>query len=330
MRNKWDERFIDMTNLVSTWSSCKRRNVGAIIIKDKRVVATGYNGAPAGMTTCVQADKCLRDISHIEPGSNQEICNAIHAEQNAIVQAAKLGISIDGATLYCTHKPCSICAKMIVNSGIKEVVYSEDYPDEKTKDVFQNRVVCRQYRNIFDEAIENLEERQDIMSCLLNSVGLNGDEIVHYLQEIGFFSAPASTRYHLAYEGGLFDHSFNVAKNLVKFTKDNNLKWQKERSPMLIGLLHDLCKSDQYLKSGSSFTWNKSADGRHGIKSAEIARILVDDLTEEEFLCIEQHMSAFTDKAGWDAYNKAAHKYENVLWTHQADVYSTYITENDK
>ena len=219
---------------------------------------------------------------------------------------------------------------MIVNSGIKEVVYSEDYPDKKTDVVFQNRVVCRQLRNVFDEVLEKRKERQDAMSCLLNSVSLNGDEIVHYLQEIGFFSAPASTRYHLAYEGGLFDHSFNVAKNLVKFTKDNNLKWQKERSPMLIGLLHDLCKADQYLKTGSGFTWNKSADGRHGIKSAEIARILVDDLTEEEFLCIEHHMGAFTDKAGWDAYNKAAHKYENVLWTHQADIYSTYITENDK
>lgn len=330
MTSKWDERFIEITQLVSTWSSCKRRQVGAIIVKDKRIVATGYNGAPVGVQTCVEAGECLRDTRNIDAGQNQEICYAVHAEQNAIVQAAKLGISIEGATLYCTHKPCSICAKMIVNSGIKEVVYEKDYPDMLTDVIFQNRVECHQYRNFFKNVLENLEDRHDMMNYLLNSVGMEGDNLVHMLQEIGFFDAPASTRYHLAYAGGLFDHSFNVAMNLVKFTKDNNLKWQKERSPMLIGLFHDLCKSDQYLFNGSKFAWNSSADGRHGIKSAEIAKMLVPDLTEEEFLCIEHHMGAFTDKAGWDVYNKAAHKYENVLWTHQADVYSTYITENDK
>ena len=101
-----------------------------MIVKDKRIVTTGYNGAPAGIKTCMERGECLREKKGIASGTHAEICYAIHAEQNAIIQAARLGISIDGATLYCTHQPCVICAKMIVNAGIRRVVYQEGDPDD--------------------------------------------------------------------------------------------------------------------------------------------------------------------------------------------------------
>lgn len=130
--DKWDRRFMEMADVISGWASCyqENRKIGAVIVKNKRIMTTGYNGAPAGVMTCVERGECLRRKLGIPSGTRQEICYAIHAEQNAIIQAAKLGISIDGATLYCTHQPCVICAKMIVNAGITRVVYREGYPDE--------------------------------------------------------------------------------------------------------------------------------------------------------------------------------------------------------
>ena len=132
MFTKWDHRFMEMAKLVASWASCYQteRKIGAVIVKDKRVMTTGYNGAPAGVKTCVERGECLRKKLGIPSGTKHEICYAIHAEQNAIIQAAKLGSSIEGATLYCTHQPCVICAKMIVNSGITRVVYKHGYPDE--------------------------------------------------------------------------------------------------------------------------------------------------------------------------------------------------------
>ena len=100
-------------------------------------MTTGYNGAPAGMRTCAEKGECLRRKMNIPSGTHAEICYAAHAEQNAIIQAAKLGISIDGATLYCTHQPCSMCAKMIINSGIRRVVYENGYPDEFSLEFFR-------------------------------------------------------------------------------------------------------------------------------------------------------------------------------------------------
>lgn len=135
--NKWDKRFMEMTKLVATWSSCLRRQVGAIIVRDKRIIATGYNGAPSGVENCVEKGECLRNKLHVESGTHAELCYATHAEQNAIVQASKLGISIEGATLYCTHQPCVICCKLIINSGIKRVVYDEGYPDEMSLKLFK-------------------------------------------------------------------------------------------------------------------------------------------------------------------------------------------------
>ena len=138
MMDKWDHRFMEMTRLVATWSSCAApgREIGCVIVKDKRIMTTGYNGAPAGMKTCKERGECLRRKLNIASGTRAEVCYAAHAEQNAILQAAKLGISIDGATLYCTHQPCSICAKMIVNAGIVRVVYREGYPDAFAMEIF--------------------------------------------------------------------------------------------------------------------------------------------------------------------------------------------------
>ena len=130
--DKWDARFMELAGVISGWASCyqSNRKIGAVIVKNKRIMTTGYNGAPAGVRTCVERGECLRRKMNVPSGTRAEICYAIHAEQNAIIQAAKLGVSIEGATLYCTHQPCVVCAKMIVNSGIVRVVYEEGYPDE--------------------------------------------------------------------------------------------------------------------------------------------------------------------------------------------------------
>ncbi len=130
--NKWDKRFADMADLVGSWSSCYQegRQVGAVIVKDNRILATGYNGAPSGVVSCKDKGECLRKKLNIPSGTRQETCYAVHAEQNAICQAAKMGISVIGATIYVTHQPCTICTKMIINSGITRVIYKHGYPDE--------------------------------------------------------------------------------------------------------------------------------------------------------------------------------------------------------
>lgn len=136
--SKWDARFMEMAKLVATWSSCYQNNrkIGAVIVDDKRVLTTGYNGAPSGIKSCVDKGECLRRKRQIPSGTRAELCYAIHAEQNAIIQAARLGISVKGATLYCTHQPCVICSKMIVNAGIARVVYEKEYPDEFSLEIF--------------------------------------------------------------------------------------------------------------------------------------------------------------------------------------------------
>ena len=133
--DKWNKRFMDLTEHISTWSSCLRRHVGAVIAKDKRIMTTGYNGAPSGVQTCVEKGECMRNKLNVPSGTHAELCYAAHAEQNAIIQAAKEGISLKGCTLYCTHQPCVVCAKMIINAGIKEVIYKEGYPDEFSRKI---------------------------------------------------------------------------------------------------------------------------------------------------------------------------------------------------
>ena len=130
--DKWDKRFMEMADLVATWASCYQpnRKIGAVIVKNKRVMTTGYNGAPAGIKTCRERGECLRRKLNIPSGQRQELCYAVHAEQNAIIQAAAMGHGIEGGTIYITHQPCAICAKMIINAGITRIVIREGYPDE--------------------------------------------------------------------------------------------------------------------------------------------------------------------------------------------------------
>lgn len=124
---------------IAEWSSCYKpeRNIGAVIVRNKRILTTGYNGAPAGMQSCVDRMACLRNDLGIRSGERHELCYAIHAEQNAIIQAARLGVAIDGATMYCTHQPCAICAKMIINAGISRLVYCIPYPDSFAQDILE-------------------------------------------------------------------------------------------------------------------------------------------------------------------------------------------------
>ena len=137
--NKWDKRFMELAETVAEWSSCyqQNRHVGAVAVKDKRVLTTGYNGAPAGIESCAERGECLRRVKNIASGTMQEVCYAVHAEQNAICQAAKLGISLEGAVMYVTHQPCVICTRMIINSGIKKVIYKNGYPYEFAQELFR-------------------------------------------------------------------------------------------------------------------------------------------------------------------------------------------------
>jgi dCMP deaminase len=129
-RPSWDEYFMGIAKLTSERSTCLRRKVGAVIVKDKQVVATGYNGAPKGIAHCDEMGGCLREKLKVPSGERHELCRALHAEQNAIIQAATSGQSVEGATIYITHQPCVICAKMIINAGIRKIIVDEGYPDE--------------------------------------------------------------------------------------------------------------------------------------------------------------------------------------------------------
>lgn len=128
-RPSWDAYFMEITALVARRTTCTRRAVGAIIVKDRRILTTGYNGAPTGIRHCLEVG-CLREQMGIASGERHELCRGIHAEQNAIIQAAYHGASIKGASLYCTTQPCSICAKMIINAGIRKIYYRSGYADE--------------------------------------------------------------------------------------------------------------------------------------------------------------------------------------------------------
>ncbi len=137
--DKWDKRFMDLTETIARWSSCfkENRSVGAVIVRNKRILTTGYNGAPSGIKSCKEKGECMRINLGIESGKQHELCYAIHAEQNAIIQAARIGVCIEGATLYCTHQPCAICSKMIVNAGISRIVYKHPYPDTFAQDILK-------------------------------------------------------------------------------------------------------------------------------------------------------------------------------------------------
>ncbi len=131
---------MEITRLVASRSTCLRRQVGAVIVKEKKILATGYNGAPSGLAHCLDVG-CLRDKLKIPSGQRHELCRGLHAEQNAIIQAAYHGVSIKGATLYCTNFPCIICTKMIINAGIKRVVYEKGYADPLARQMWEESEV---------------------------------------------------------------------------------------------------------------------------------------------------------------------------------------------
>ncbi len=131
-----DEYFMEMAKLAATRSTCLRRKVGAVIVIDKHVLSTGYNGAPRGVSHCEEKG-CLRINMNVPSGTRHELCRGVHAEQNAVAQAAYFGISVKGATIYTTTFPCSLCAKILINSGIKEIVYGEGYMDDLSKEILE-------------------------------------------------------------------------------------------------------------------------------------------------------------------------------------------------
>jgi dCMP deaminase len=140
-----DEYFMRMAHLAASRSTCLRRNVGAVIVKDKRVLSTGYNGAPRGLAHCEEVG-CVRENLDIPTGERHELCRGVHAEQNAIIQAAVFGTSIKDGIIYTTNHPCVVCAKLLVNASIQEIIYDDDYVDELAKEVLnQSSVKVRQF-----------------------------------------------------------------------------------------------------------------------------------------------------------------------------------------
>lgn len=135
-RPSWHEYFMSIALLAATRSTCLRRQVGAVIVRNKKVLATGYNGAPSGLTHCLDTG-CMREQMGIPSGQRHELCRAIHAEQNAIIQAATSGVSIKDGILYSTTFPCILCAKMIVNAGIREIYITDGYPDDLSKEIVE-------------------------------------------------------------------------------------------------------------------------------------------------------------------------------------------------
>lgn len=166
------------------------------------------------------------------------------------------------------------------------------------------------------------------------------DDMMNYLMAYGFFTAPASTKYHGNHEGGLLEHSYMVTKFLLTLTQDNHLTWKNSRSPFIVGMFHDLCKIDQYRHPASrlivdgvsvmdSFKWEYNPDTLlkgHGDKSVMLLSQFY-TLTDEEIMCIRYHMGAFTDKSEWNDYTRAVRNYPNVLWTHQADMLASHVAE---
>lgn len=140
-RPSWDQYFMEIAELVSSRSTCLRRQVGAVLVRDKHIISTGYNGAPRGVTHCLDMG-CLRQQLGIPSGERHEMCRGTHAEQNAIIQAALHGVSTSGATLYCTHQPCILCAKMLINAGVETIVFRGAYPDKLALELFNEAGVA--------------------------------------------------------------------------------------------------------------------------------------------------------------------------------------------
>lgn len=136
-RPTWDEYFMEIAYLISRRSTCLRRQVGAVIVKQNQILATGYNGVPSGIKHCNEQGGCLREKLCVPSGQRHELCRGLHAEQNAIIQAAVHGLSIRDAKIYCTTMPCIVCTKMIINAGMEEIIYSEGYQDELSQEMME-------------------------------------------------------------------------------------------------------------------------------------------------------------------------------------------------
>ena len=144
-RPQLDEYFLKIACVVGKRATCLRKNVGAVIVLNKQVLTTGYNGAPTGLPNCLDIG-CIRIKEGIPSGTMHERCRSVHAEQNAIIQAALHGVSVEGGTIYCTHQPCILCTKMLINSGIKRVVFGQEYPDEASLEMLREAgILVEQY-----------------------------------------------------------------------------------------------------------------------------------------------------------------------------------------
>lgn len=154
-RPSWDDYFMTIAREVATRSTCLRRHCGAVIVKDRRILCTGYNGTPKGLRHCEEVG-CLREQRGIASGSHHELCRGIHAEQNAVVQAALHGVAIDGGVIYTTHQPCVLCAKIIINAGIVEIVFGEPYPDPLSEEMLaESGVAIRRHTGGGEPAVSS-------------------------------------------------------------------------------------------------------------------------------------------------------------------------------
>jgi len=148
-RPSWDEYFMDITSLVARRSTCMRRQVGAVMVKEKNILATGYNGTPSGIKHC-DVTGCLREQLNVPSGERHELCRGLHAEQNAIIQAARHGVNISDSVLYCTNSPCIICTKMLINAGIRKVVYLQGYSDSLSLEMLDEaRIEALSFAEVF-------------------------------------------------------------------------------------------------------------------------------------------------------------------------------------
>ncbi|HEC95095.1 MAG TPA: dCMP deaminase family protein [Thermoplasmatales archaeon] len=144
-RPSYDEYFMEMAHVIAKRSTCLRRKVGALLVKDKHILSTGYNGAPKGLPHCEEVG-CLREKLKVPSGERHELCRGLHAEQNAIIQAAVFGVSIKDSTLYCTDAPCVVCAKMLINAGVKKIVFEGDYPDKLAEEMLaESRIIVQRF-----------------------------------------------------------------------------------------------------------------------------------------------------------------------------------------
>ncbi|MCX6641529.1 MAG: cytidine/deoxycytidylate deaminase family protein [bacterium] len=153
LRPSWDTYFMQITHLVATRGTCLRRKVGAVLVRDRQILTTGYNGPPRGVPHCDELGGCLRDKLNVPSGERHEISRAVHAEQNAIIQAAVHGISIKGATLYATNQPCSLCTKMLINAGVLEFVIADGYPDDLALQIMEQAGVLLRRIDVKAEGI---------------------------------------------------------------------------------------------------------------------------------------------------------------------------------